>query len=157
MSYSTERAALIARQLEKLATYNAHELAGQLPNLEFWLAEAAHALAVIDDYPQRFVRLHDAQVRWVDNHGTCVTSGFCEYCSGACFADPVKPPAPRRISSADLDAAQRAVRDGAYHLLLRLHRAGWIDEERLRAGCDEVGTSVDLADLDVIRRDRKRT
>jgi hypothetical protein len=153
MPYTTERANLIAGQLERLATYNAHELAGQLPNLEFWLAEATHALAVIEDYPQRFARLHDAQVRWVDSHGTRVTFGYCNYCGGPCCSDPVKPAAPRRISSSEIDAARRAVRDGVYHLLLRLLRAGWIDEARVRAGCDQVGTSVDLNDLDAIHRD----
>jgi hypothetical protein len=87
-------------------------------------------------------------VRWVDEHGTRITSGYCEYCGGQCVTDPVKPQAPRRIPSAELDAARRAVRDGVYHLLLRLYRAGWIDEAGLRAGCDQVGTSIDLADLD---------
>ena len=154
MSYTTERATLMASQLERLATYNAHELAGQLPNLEFWLAEAAHALAVIDDYPARFVRLRDAQVRWVDAHGTRVMAGHCDHCGGRCELGPVKPQAPRRIPSADLDATRRAVRDGAYHLLLRLLREGWSDEARVRAGCDQVGTSIDVDDLDAIRRAR---
>jgi hypothetical protein len=103
---------------------------------------------VIDDYPQRFARLHNAQLRWVEDHDTRVTSGYCEYCGGRCVVGPVKPPAPRRISSTELDAARRAVRDGVYHLLLRLYRAGWIDETGLRAGCGQVGTSIDLADLD---------
>jgi hypothetical protein len=34
---------------------------------------------VIDDYPQRFARLHSAQLRWVEDHGTRVSSGYCEH------------------------------------------------------------------------------
>lgn len=39
MSHSTDRAALIAGQLERLARQNAHQLAGQVANLDFWIAE----------------------------------------------------------------------------------------------------------------------
>jgi hypothetical protein len=40
MAYTLERAALIASQLERLATSNVHQLAGQFANLDFWLDEA---------------------------------------------------------------------------------------------------------------------
>jgi len=61
-SYSIERAALIADQLERLATQNLHQLAGQAANLIFWISEAAHAIRTIDEYPARFRRLREAQV-----------------------------------------------------------------------------------------------
>lgn len=134
-------------QLEKLATYNVHQLAGQFANLDFWIAEAAHSISVIDNYPTRFAQMRDAQLRWVDAHGT-VVSDYCPHCGGACEFGPQRPSPPTRIPSSQLDAARRSVKDATYHLLLRLYRAGWIDEIRLRAVCDQVGTSVDIADLE---------
>jgi hypothetical protein len=47
MSYSIKRAALISDQLERLATQNAHQLAGQFGNLDFWIAEAVGAIRVV--------------------------------------------------------------------------------------------------------------
>jgi hypothetical protein len=149
MSYTLEQAALVADQLERLATYQEHQLIGQLENLEFWLNEAVHAVGVIDDYPARFVRLRDAQVRWVDAHGTKVLVAECQYCGGGrCTLPPERPPPPRRIFSSELSHARRSVTDAGYHLLRRLYRLGWIDEARLHASCDRLGTSVDLDDLD---------
>jgi hypothetical protein len=148
MPYTLELAALVANQLERIATYQEHQLVGQVVNLEFWIHEALHAIHVIEDYPDRFVRLHDAQTRWVDAHGTMVFNVDCAHCGGRCVLPPEPPPPPRRISNSDLSRARRSVTDGAYHLLRRLYRAGWIDEARLRAACDQLGTSVDLADLD---------
>ncbi|WP_394840733.1 hypothetical protein LZC95_27125 [Pendulispora brunnea] len=147
MIYTLEQATRVASQLEKLATYNVHQLAGQFPNLDFWLGEAIHALQIIDDYPRRFKLLRDAQERWVNEHGTIV-SEYCPICGGKCEFGPMRPSPPTRTPSTELDAARRSVRDGAYHLLLRLHRVGWIDKERLMVECERVGTSVDLADLE---------
>lgn len=65
MSYSIKRASLITDQLERLATQNAHQLAGQFSNLDFWIAEGVDAIRVINEYPQRFRRLREAQVAWV--------------------------------------------------------------------------------------------
>lgn len=149
MSYTTERAALVASQLQRIATYNAHQLVGQLPNLEFWLGEAAHALAVLDDYPHRFQRLHDGQTRWVEAHQVRITP-LCVQCGGPCEygRGPVTPPPPRPIPTAELDAARRAIREGGYQLLRRLYRNRWIDEARFRTSCYRLRTSVDLDDLD---------
>lgn len=148
MSYTIERAALVARQLQRIATYNAHELVGQLANLEFWLGEAAQSLAVIDDYPRRFARLHAGQTEWVEAHQIRITPQ-CAHCGGPCeYSGAQVPAAPKRIGSQQLDDARRAVRDASYQLLRRLYRNGWIDEERFRASCARLGTSVDLDDLE---------
>ena len=88
MSYSIKRAILIADQLERLATQNAHQLAGQVANLAFWISEAVHAISTIDDYPVRFRRLRDAQVGWVKAHGTKIC-GYCPHYGGAC--EPHQP------------------------------------------------------------------
>jgi hypothetical protein len=146
VAYSVDRAALVSKQLEKLATGSAHQLAGQFANLDFWLLETEQALRVLDDYPRRFDLLRDRQQRWVTAHGVRV-SDYCAHCGGACEFG-ARPPRPAvRISSADLDGARKGLRDAAYHLLLRLFRMGFIDEPLLRSSCARVGTSVDVADL----------
>jgi hypothetical protein len=65
MSYSIEQAGLLARQLERFAMLEEHQLAGHVANLEFWLGEACRLLATIDGYPDRFRRLRDGQQAWV--------------------------------------------------------------------------------------------
>ena len=61
MSFSTDIAELVANQLSRFVTLNRHQLAGQAANLDFWLGEVQHALAVIDGYGVRFTRMHAAQ------------------------------------------------------------------------------------------------
>lgn len=146
MSYSIERAALIANQLERLATQNPHQLAGQASNLDFWVAEAAHAIATLDDYPSRFRKLRDAQVGWVNAHGTKV-SGYCPHCHGACELGPVTPGPPRRIPSEDIAAARDAVRLGVRRYLLRLYRAHFVEEDAVRRACAGLGVSIQDEDL----------
>lgn len=146
MSYSTERAALIATQLERLSTQNAHQLAGQLANLEFWIEEAVAAIRVIDGYPERFRRLRATQGEWVKAHGTKV-SGYCPFCRGACELGPQTPEPPRRIPAEDLDRARESVRTAGRRYLLRLYRAHLLEESAVRRACDAVGIALENQDL----------
>jgi hypothetical protein len=152
--YTLQIASLVAKQLQKFSTCSAYHLAGHLENLDFWLSEASRVVRVIDDYSARFVRLRDAQVGFVESH-RATESPWCPYCSGACEFGPFVPSPPQRIPTSELESARRAVRDATYAFLLRCFRAGGIDQARLRAGCDQVGTSVDMADVEKIQRDRK--
>src|SRR5262245_28135841 len=70
VSFSTDMAKLVADQLSRFVTLNRHQLAGQVANLDFWLAQVRHALAVIEGYGSRFVRMHAAQEQYVTQHGT---------------------------------------------------------------------------------------
>ncbi|HEY4055681.1 MAG TPA: hypothetical protein VGM39_03705 [Kofleriaceae bacterium] len=147
MSYSTEQAALLANQLERLATSNAYQLVGHHANLAFWLEEVVHALAVIDDYSRRFGLLRDAHTAWTEaNHTT--RDFYCAHCGGACELGPRKPPAPTRVSSEEMNAAKKSLRQGAYRLLLRCYRASLLDEGALRGACDRIGVSLEREDLD---------
>ncbi|HZL93499.1 MAG TPA: hypothetical protein VFB99_07645, partial [Vicinamibacterales bacterium] len=83
MSYSTQKAVLIADQLRRPSTQHTHQLAGQLSNLEFWIREAGAAIAVIQDYPARFRRLRDAQVAWVRSRDVKLPF-YCPICKGEC-------------------------------------------------------------------------
>lgn len=147
MNYSIEQAALLAHQLEGLATREAHQLAGHVANLEFWLGETCHVLATIDDYPDRFRRLRDGQRAWVKLHETR-TNRPCPICrESPCELGAQPPPPPTRIPSEDMDAARRGVRQGCYRFLLRLYRIGLLDEPALRIACDRVGVTLEREDM----------
>ena len=146
-SYSIDRANLIADQLERLASQNLHQLAGQFANLDFWMAEAASALSALDGYSARYRALRDAQVGWVKAHGTKVY-GPCPVCGGVCEFDPRTPDPPRRIRSEDLDAARTRVRHAARRYLLRLYHARFLTEDAVRRSCDQLGANVETEDFE---------
>lgn len=146
MSYSTEKAALIADQLRRLATQHPHQLAGQLSNLEFWMAEAAAAIAVIGDYPARFRRLRDAQVAWVSSRDVKVRF-YCPACQGECEFSPGTPSAPHRISSQQMDAARDDVRRAAAQLLLRLYQSGLLASSELDRHVNALELPIESEDL----------
>ncbi len=147
MAYSIDRAALLTEQLDRFAHSNAHQLAGQAANLEFWIDEAVHALRTIDEYPGRFRRLREAQVAWVRAHGTKV-SGYCEICGGACEFGPESPMPPQRIPSDQMEEARARLRRAAYAFLLRCYRSGLLLETGLRAAGDRIGIAVESEDLE---------
>jgi hypothetical protein len=146
MSYSIAKATLVADQLNRLSTQHAHQLAGQLSNLGFWLTEVAGAIAVIDDYPARFRRLRDAQVAWVRSRDVKVPF-YCPVCQGECEFSPATPEAPHRIPSEKLDAARHEVRKAAAQLLLRLHRAGLVGSSDLQRYTNELELPIEPEDL----------
>jgi hypothetical protein len=154
VAYSVDRAALVTKQLGKLATGSVHQLAGQFANLDFWLLETEQALRVLDDYPRRFDLLRDRQQRWVKAHGPRAT-GPCAHCGGPCELGPQPPRPAVRIPSEDLAAARQGLRDAAAHLLLRLFRLGFIDEPLLRSSCARVGAEVAAAELTASRKGQR--
>ncbi|MGC4118803.1 MAG: hypothetical protein QM765_30425 [Myxococcales bacterium] len=152
MSYATDKAKLIAQQLERLATQNAYQLAGQLPNLEFWMQEAEQALAVVDGYGGRFRKLRDAQLAWVRAHGT-VVDPYCPMCGGSCEFGPFPPEPPKRIPSEQMDDARGAVKRGAMRYLLRLHRGRFLGEPELKGYAERL--ALPLEPEDYARRDKE--
>lgn len=154
MSYTTDRAGALAKQLERFAHAHLHQVAGQVANLEFWLDEVEHAIRTIDDYPRRFRRLRDAQVAWVQAHGTKVDVP-CAICGGACEFGPQPPLVPKRISSDVMDDARGALRGAALRFLLRCYRANLIDEAAVRSASDRLQLSLEADDLDRSPRSRE--
>src|SRR5262245_9883274 len=96
VSFSTDLAGLVTDQLLRFVTLNRHQLAGQVANLDFWLAQVRHALAALDGYGVRFVRMEGAQKQYVAVHGTKLS----EY--GPCGPEERTPPPPRRIPDREL-------------------------------------------------------
>lgn len=64
MSFSIELSKLVTNQLLRFVTLNPDQLAGQVENLDFWMGQVRHALAGIDGYGIRFVKLEAAQQRY---------------------------------------------------------------------------------------------
>jgi hypothetical protein len=122
MSFSTDIAHLVAGQLSRFVTLNRHQLAGQVVNLDFWLAEVRHALAVIDGYGVRFVKMHGAQERYVTGHGTTESvpdvDGYTKR-----QASP-----PRRIADRELQKARRELTEATTKFLERCRREDLISE-----------------------------
>lgn len=145
-SYSIAKAKLIADQLARLATQHPHQLAGELSNLDFWMAEAAAAVAVIDDYPTRFRRLRDSQVAWVRARDLKIPL-YCPICGGKCVFEAHAPAAPRKIPSEELAIARNHIKLSAARLLIRLHRGGLIDESELRRYAEPLAIRIQPEDF----------
>lgn len=122
MSFSTDMAKLVTDQLSRFITLNPHQLAGQVENLDFWLTEVRHALAVLDGYGVRFVRLHAGQERYVAAHH--VTASAVN--PGGVTERP--PPQVRRIPDRELRQARRALVEAATRFLQRCRAEGLVTD-----------------------------
>jgi hypothetical protein len=144
--YSAQIGKRLANQLTKFVSLNRHQLAGQVANLDFWLAEVRHCLIVIDGYGQRFERLKAAQMSYVSEHQV-VEFDLPEYedddcCYGRQLAGP-----PLRAPARQLADARRSLCDAVYSFLMRCFKEGHIKEARLRKVCADLGIAVETRDL----------
>lgn len=138
MAYSTDIADLLTRQLSKFVTLNRHQLAGHVANLDFWLEEVAHAVAVLDGYDARFECMKNAQQRHVARHKTVELDRW-DYEHG-------KPPSPpKHVPDAALGRAKRALCSTAHRFLTRCLDERFIDRERADLAHERLG--IDPADF----------
>lgn len=134
MSFSTDMAGLVANQLSRFVTLNRHQLAGQVANLDFWLAQVRHTLSVIDNYGVRFIQMHAAQEQYTAIHGTT------EFALGSdCFPTQRKASPPRRVPDRELQKARRALIEAVTRLLERCRRDDLISEEQLTSAFESLG------------------
>jgi hypothetical protein len=131
VSFSTDMARLIAGQLSRFVTLNPYQLAGQVENLDFWLAEVRHALAVIDGYGVRFVRLSGGQERYVVQHRVRISV------VNAAGVTERSPSAVRRIPDRELRQAWRALVEAARRFLERCQAEGLITDSDVSAALAE--------------------
>jgi hypothetical protein len=77
-------------------------------------------------------------------------SGYCHICGGVCEFGPETqtPDALYRIQAHELAAARDAVRRASRRYLLRLYRAHFLDEDRVREACNQIGIGVEPEDFD---------
>lgn len=137
MSYSEHVAKVIADQLERFVTLNRHQLAGHVANLDFWLAEARHALDVIDNYQARFKSLKAAEMEFVARHDVKIDTEF----------HSVRPSPPYRVADAARDEARKSVTNGLYRFLLRLYRERLIAEAQWHSILSSFDIGIDPADV----------
>jgi hypothetical protein len=147
VSYATDRADLLAKVLERIATLGAYQLVGHRDNLEFWVDEVVSAIEVIDGYSVRFRKMKNAQVGWVRAHDVKV-SPFCPICSGGCEFGPRPPDPPRRVPDAQMDDARKSLREAARRFLRRLYRAHMATCDEVLAAADRIGTGFEEHELD---------
>jgi hypothetical protein len=140
MSYSEHIAKVVSDQLERFVTLNRHQLAGQVANLDFWIAQSRHALGLIDGYQDRFRRMKAGQSEHVAAHGTIVTSPVDSDIAGTPFP-------PRRVPDANLRDARHSVTEATYRFLVRLTNDQLISESQLRSLCDDLEIGIDPKDL----------
>jgi len=141
VSYSSEITKILTDQITKFTTLNRHQLAGQVANLDFWVAEVGHCLDVLDGYHHRFEQMRDAQTRYVSEHGTV------EYQLEDPRHTQIKAPPPMRVSAAELGEARRHLCDATYRFLVRCFNEGRIDESTLRRTCDSLDLGIEAKDL----------
>jgi hypothetical protein len=140
MSFSVNMAKVVTDQLARFVTLNRHQLAGHVANLDFWVAQARHALAVIDGYQDRFRRLKVAQDKYVAAHEITIPSRLDPDIKG-------RPASPSRVPDASLREARRSLVDATYGFLLRLYRDRLISESQLRNLCGDLGIGIDPVDV----------
>ena len=107
----------LIKTLDHSAALPANQLAGHAANLDFWLGEARHCLAVIDGYHERFERLRAGQAKY-EKQKSIVDAG---------------PPLRRGTKDQKRQELRRAVCDAIERFLSRCHREGLLSEEALRA------------------------
>ena len=152
MSYMTDRADLLVRQLEKFS----HEsrmavLVGQRVNLEYWLHESEECLKIIDDYPQRFWKMAKAQKEYIDIHKPLDHSP-CAICGGPCEFGPSRLQPPSKIPAEELDEARCKIRNSVRRFVIRLYSKGLLDKIEAKISCDRVGTGIEETEFDSDRK-----
>jgi hypothetical protein len=120
VSFSTDMAKLVADQLARFVTLRPHQLAGQAANLDFWLAQIRRALAAIDGYAVRFVRMEAEQQQYVAIHETKLSE------VGPAGVEERRPPPPRRIPDRELREARKLLVNSATRFLQRCRAEGMV-------------------------------
>ncbi len=133
MSFSTELAGLVAGQVSRFVTLNRHQLAGQVANLDFWLAQIRNALAALDGYGVRFIRMHAAQEQYIG------VREITECSAGAAYPIDQKASPPRRVPDREIQKARRALVEAARRFLERCRKDGFISESQLSAAFKSSG------------------
>ena len=151
MIYTVQRVKLIAEQLRKFSDANSWIVVGQFVNLKFWLDEVKSALMALDQHNLRFDKMYESQKDWIESHSISIPDN-CPICQGICElgTGSRKPNLPKRSPETKSDKKESRIEllNSTYYFLLRCYKLKLINENNLRLYCDEIGTSIDLTDLD---------
>jgi hypothetical protein len=133
MSFSTDMANLVGEQLARFVTLNSHQLAGQVANLDFWLAQVRHALSVIDGYGVRYIQMHAAQELYVTTHA------IVEFSFGDVSPNEKRAAPPRRIPDREMQKARRSLVEVTSRFLKRCQQDGLISESQVSEAWRSLG------------------
>lgn len=150
MIYTVERANLITEQLRKFADSYTYMVVGQFANLDFWIDETVHAIRAIDEHNVRFEKMCDAQKKWIEERKVKVPD-YCSICNGICELSEQhykKPELPKQRAKSEKKQTKKDLVDAAYYFLIRCYKISLLNEKELKGYCNQLGTSVDLNDLD---------
>lgn len=152
MIYTVQRVKLIAEQLRKFSDADSWIVVGQFVNLDFWLEEVKSALKALDQHNLRFDKMYESQKDWIESHSISIPDN-CPICHGICElgTGSRKPNFPKRSSETKSDKKESRIEllNSTYYFLLRCYKLKLINENNLRLYCDEIGTSIDLSELDI--------
>jgi hypothetical protein len=105
------------------ASLPVNQLAGHASNVDFWVSEAIHCLAVIDGYQKRFVRLRGGQEEFEKKHS---------------FAKSA-PPLQRGAKHRKRQELRQEVCAAIERFLARCHREGLLAQTDLKTRLASVG------------------
>ena len=113
-------ARLVDEQLTRFATLNPYRLAGPVENLDFWLEEIRHALAVIDGYGGAFHQASGCR-KAIHRHQTNQRIRHRSIRSTTRI-----PPQVRKTPDRELQHARKAPIEGAKRFLARWKAEGLV-------------------------------
>lgn len=131
MSFSTDLAKVVSKQITKFITLNQAQLAGQVANLDFWTTQVRHCLSVIDGYDKRFRQMCKAQRKSVGYN-----RGAQEW--GKTLV---------KVPDDELLEARNALCVATHRFLVKCYRMGLITPDEFKAACLASGIEYDEAAL----------
>lgn len=125
MAYTTEITDILTKQLEKLSHLNRHQLAGHVPNIDFWARQVGNCMDAIDGYKVRAHKMKQAQLRAASSPVDQVVEYVLDEPAITLPAGRVVP----GIQSDELRVAREELVKAWRRLLARLHK------EHLKLDC----------------------
>ena len=145
MAYVIDIAKALTDTLRVFTSLNAHQLAGHVANLDFWLGEVRHCLQVIDGYGDRFEQLKAAQMSHVTRKGTFQFELDDDH-EHLDSAESIPPP-KRNVKDSELKELRRSVRDATYRFLVRCYNERLLEKPVLLSAPNRVDVEVEENDL----------
>ncbi|MBM3997741.1 MAG: hypothetical protein FJ303_26895 [Planctomycetes bacterium] len=123
VSYIDAICAPLIKTLEHSAGLPVHQLAGHAANVDFWVSETKHCLAVIDGYQQRFERLRAGQAEYEIKNKIAGKA----------------PPIQRSAKHTARQESRRSLCQAIEKFLNRCHHEGLLSEKDLKATLHSCG------------------
>jgi len=123
VSYIDGICAPLVKTLKHAAGLPVHQLAGHASNVDFWMNETKHCLAVIDGYQNRFERLCAGQAEYERKHNLVTTT----------------PPIRRGAKHTARQESRRSVCEAIEKFLTRCCREDLLSKKDLRTALDTIG------------------